>query len=411
MTDERIDALIRRLDVLSDPDVVFTQATYAALEPRARAARVGDASRTGRLWRDLRLILSDLAWWPVPGRVSAASVAVLLVLAAAVALAGVGAFIRVQPVHNGPLVVSIGGELRVIEMPGGSVRSIPVGDGDARGVTRSPDGRLVAFWTIGGDRSHLSVVGIDGQHRRELATGLDLGWTNSIDTWSSDSNRLATEVKVQGSARIVTVDVATGAATAVSPPGIIAHNPLWSPDDRWIAFTEEAGPIRSLAVIRADGSDKRTVSGDVVDVSGPDTWSPDGWIYFDSGLRVYRANVAEGSVEALTSPDLKAAAPASSPDGTQIAYIVNRSDRLGWDLYVARSDGTGARLLLEHATHYGWSADGRYVVAEWTPPGQAGGLVVVTPDGVELQEVLPLNADCQWGPACTDGVGWGQPHP
>src|SRR4029453_10284609 len=85
-------------------------------------------------------------------------------------------------------------------------------------------------------------------------------------------------------ARIIVADVVTGSARAVTPPGILAHSPLWSPDDRWIAFAEEAGGMgRSLAVIRTDGSGKRTISGDIVGVAGPDTWSPDGtWIYFDA---------------------------------------------------------------------------------------------------------------------------------
>ena len=219
---------------------------------------------------------------------------------------------------------------------------------------------------------------------------------------------------MEGMARIVVVDVATGAARTVTPPGVTAHDPLWSPSGRWIAFTEEADGISSLAVIQTDGSDKRTVSGDVVGVGGPDTWSPDGtWIYFGTspGLRVYRANVDGGFAEPLTSPDLQAGAPASSPDGTNIVFIVHRSDQLGWDLYIALSDGAGAHRLLEHATHDGWSPDGRYVLAEWTPTNQPGGLAVVTPDGSEVRVVLPLGADCQSGPRCTDGVGWGQPRP
>jgi dipeptidyl aminopeptidase/acylaminoacyl peptidase len=412
MTDERIDALIRRLDVPSDPDPYFVRTTYAALRPRARAARVSDASRVGRLQRDLRLVLSGLVRPPMPGGASAGGIVVLVILAATVALAVVGALSRVQPIQNGPLVVSIGGELQVIDAPGGSVRTIPFRGDDAHGVSRSPNGRLIAFWTIGGGRSRLYVLGVDGQNRRELASDVELGWTDAIDTWSSDSQFLATQVVLGDLPRIAIVNVATGTARLVTPPGLTAQNPLWSPDNRWIAFTKVTATVRTLAVIRTDGTDMRTISGDVTGVSGPDTWSPDGaWIYFDSGLRVYRANVAGAFSQPLTSPDLEAAAPASSPDGTRIVFIVNRSDRLGWDLYAAQSDGTGARRLLEHATSDGWSADGRYVLAEWTPTDQPGGLAVVALDGSEFRVVLPLNAGCQGGPRCTDGVGWGQPRP
>jgi Tol biopolymer transport system component len=168
-------------------------------------------------------------------------------------------------------------------------------------------------------------------------------------------------------------------------------------------------------VIRADGSDKRTISGDVVGVAGPDTWSPDGtWIYFDSNGGVYRSNVAGGFSELLIGRGRgleTAHAPASSPDGALMVFIVPRPDGLAYDLYVANSDGSDARRLLERATHAGWSADGRLVLVEWTPADEPGGLAVIAPDGGEFRVVLPFGAACQHGPRCTDGVGWGQPRP
>jgi Tol biopolymer transport system component len=371
--------------------------------------------------RDLRLVVAGARWPSTARPVRMAGLVALLILATMVALAIVGALNRVQPIRNGPLIVSIGGELQAIDVVDGSVRTIlPPGD-SAKGVSRSPDGRLVAFWTIDGGRSHLWVIGVDGRDRRELASDLRLGWTNAIDVWSSDSRLLATEAFLDGgSARIVVTDVNAGTARAMTPPGIIAHSPLWSPDDHWIAFTKERGAGRSLVVIRTDGSDMRTVSGDIVGVAGPDTWSPDGtWIYFDAnptlGTRtdngVYRANVAGNFSELLigNGKALDAAfAPASSPDGKLIVFTVPRSDRQASDLYIANSDGTGSHRLLERATHDGWSVDGRYILTEWTPADQPGGLAVITPDGSEFRVLLPC---VRRGSGCTDGVGWGQPRP
>jgi len=413
MTDERIDALIRRLDVPSDPDPEFVRSTYASLRPRARAARGTDASRLGRLRRDLRLVLAGPRWPSTARRVSVVSLVVLLILATMVALAIVGAMNRT--IQNGPLIVSMGGELQAIDVVDGSIRSIlPPGE-YAKGVSRSPDGRLVAYWTLGG-RSHLYVIGIDGRDRRELASDRSLGWTDAIDVWSSDSRFVASEVRLDGEeARIIVADVVTGSARAVTSPEILAHSPLWSPDDRWIAFTEEAEGMRSLAVIRTDGSGKRTISGDLVGVAGPDTWSPDGtWIYFGSDSGVYRANVAGGFSQLLigNGTGLAAAyAPASSPDGKLIVFIVPRPERQGFDLYIANGDGSGSHRLLERATHDGWSADGRYILTEWTPADQPGGLAVITPDASEFRVLLPFVACVRHGSGCTDGVGWGQPRP
>jgi Tol biopolymer transport system component len=413
MTDERIDALIRRLDVPSDPDPDVAQSIYLALRARARAARVTDASPIGRLRRDLRSILAGGRWPSLVRPVGVRGLLVLLLLATLVALAIIGALSRVQPIPNGPLVVAIYGELKAVDTDDGFVRPIlPPGE-LVRGVSRSPDGRLVAFWSTGNE-SELSVVGVDGQARRELASDLGLGWTDSIDTWSSDSRFLATEVLLDGITRIVVADVTSGAARVVTPPGVIAHSPLWSPDDRWIAFTQEMGAISSLAIIRVDGSGMRTVSGNVVGVGGPDTWSPDGaWIYFDSDFRIYRANVGGGFSQQLTGDDLQAVAPASSPDGTRIAFMRPGCLHTCRAIYVAQSDGKDARLLLEHASQLGWSADSRYILAQWTPSDQPGGLALVKPDGSEVRIVLPFDADCSTDPRheCLDGVGWGQPRP
>jgi Tol biopolymer transport system component len=343
--------------------------------------------------------------------VGAIGLLVLLILASVVALAVVGALNRLQPIRNGPLIVSIRGELQAIDVIDGSVRAIlPPGD-HAQAVSRSPDGRLVSFWAIGGGQSHLYVVGVDGQHRREIGSDLTLPGPDAIDTWSSDSRFLATAVILGGLARIVVADVDTGAVRPVTPTGLAAHSPLWSPDDQWIAFTKESGGARSLSMIRTDGTDMRTLSGDLVNVGGPDTWSPDGaWIYFGDSARIYRANVVGGFTQRLTGDDLDAFAPASSPDGTLIAFIVDRSHQY-WDLYVANSDGSGSHRLLERATHDGWSADGRYVLTEWTPADQPGGLAVITPDGRDFRVLLPFDACVRNGSGCTDGVGWGQPRP
>jgi hypothetical protein len=97
--------------------------------------------------------------------------------------------------------------------------------------------------------------------------------------------------------------------------------------------------------------------------------------------------------------------------GTLIVFIVPRSDGQATDLYIANSDGSGSHRLLERATDDGWSADGRYILTEWTPAEQPGGLAVITPDGSDFQVLLPFDACVRNGSGCTDGVGWGLPRP
>jgi TolB protein len=244
-------------------------------------------------------------------------------------------------------------------------------------------------------------------------------WNPSIDTWSSDSRFLATEVTLDGGARILVVDIATGAAKVVTPPGIVAHNPLWSPDGQWIAFTPEAASGRGLSVIRTDGTGMHDVGGNLhgLDVSGPDTWSPDGtWIYFNAGdsaeSHVFRANVPGRFSQQLTEDQLRAYATASSPDGTKIAFIVGAD--YGFDLWVAESDGRDAHRILEATGLGGWSPDGQFILVRWKPrDNKLGGLGTVRPDGTGLTVLVPFDESCRdgWDQTCELGFGWGVARP
>ena len=85
MTDDRMDALIRRLDVPATPDPAFVAATANYLRPRVRAARVEDMTRLGRLRRDLRLGLAGRTTWTRPPLAVVFGLVLLAAFAAALA--------------------------------------------------------------------------------------------------------------------------------------------------------------------------------------------------------------------------------------------------------------------------------------------------------------------------------------
>ena len=62
MTDERMDALLRRLDVAVDPSADFVARSAAVLVPQVRRARSQDATRFGRARRDLRTAMAGRPW-------------------------------------------------------------------------------------------------------------------------------------------------------------------------------------------------------------------------------------------------------------------------------------------------------------------------------------------------------------
>jgi TolB protein len=281
-------------------------------------------------------------------------------------------------------------------------------------VSRSPDGRLIAYWQVDAGGEALTFMGIDGRDLRTVSEERAVTWGGCIDTWSPDSRYLASEVTVDGTNRILMADSATLTGRLLTPDGMVAHCPLWSPDGGSVAFTREvkSGPA-VLAVIRTDGTGLHDVSGDLggAGVGGPNTWSADGgWIYFTTeGLEdgIWRANVAMGESTRLTTRR-GVTAVASSPDDKLISFIASTTD--GWDLWVANSDGTDSRRLLTDAKSLGWSADSRYVLTYWTPRDGVGGIAVVSPDGTEVRVIVPAEQACIDPDRICD-IGWGQPRP
>jgi Tol biopolymer transport system component len=396
MNDVQVDGLIRRIDVATQPDPAFVESSYIALLGQLHSARARDATWLGRLAREVRLSWGSARETALPRSITLAALVALLVLALVAGLMIVGALNQPILGGNGLLIVSVRGQLEAVDPDNGSAHGITPADEKAEGASRSPDGRTATFWVNEAGRSRLFAIGVDGRERRELATTLSVAWNPSIDTWSSDSRFLATEVTLNGEARILIVDLQSGAARPVTPAGVVAHSPLWSPDDQWIAFTPETAAGRGLSVIQTDGTGLHDVAGDLhgLDVSGPDTWSPDGqWIYFNAGdsseSHVFRANVPGRFSQQLSGGDLHAAATASSPDGAKIAFIVDAPS--GWDLWVAGSDGHDAHRILESAGLGGWSSDGQFILVSWKPPdNKLGGLGPVRPDGTGLTVLIPF---------------------
>ena len=80
MTNERIDALLRQLDVDATPDAGFVHRSLAVVSPVARAARVSDAGRLGGVRRRLHT-WAVLPHWRMPAVLRGlAYLAVLLAL-------------------------------------------------------------------------------------------------------------------------------------------------------------------------------------------------------------------------------------------------------------------------------------------------------------------------------------------
>jgi Tol biopolymer transport system component len=118
--------------------------------------------------------------------------------------------------------------------------------------------------------------------------------------WSSDSRRFAfartdpcDNPPCQSS--IVVEDAALSPAAPISDPEKVSRNPIWSPDDAWIAFTSGTpggdGPptTSTLSIVRPDGRDLRVLPERAIFADSL-SWSADGtmltFLTADPGLGV-----------------------------------------------------------------------------------------------------------------------------
>ena len=159
-----------------------------------------------------------------------------------------------------------------------------------------------------------------------------------------------------------------------------AFVPTWSPDGQWIAFgvggffgAREDRPAKVM-MVRVDGSQPKDVTKGPLN-SGFPTFSPDGrqiayrvWGNYDRpgdfGIRVM--TLADGSVRTLTT-ELDNF-PAWSPKGDLISFTRrSHGEDYDYDIYTMRPDGTNVKRLTDAAgndSHQSWSPDGRYIL--WT---------------------------------------------
>ena len=186
-----------------------------------------------------------------------------------------------------------------------------------------------------------------------------------------------------------------------------------------------AFPIPGLSQDADADWDVTLARGDTRDISfttEEGTWmsvdlSPDGrWVVFDLLGHIYRVSAAEGGDAELLSRDVGVATnyhPRYSPDGSEIAFI---SDRSGQDnLWIMNADGSEPRAVftesMVRAVEPVWTPDGEYIVvrrsriSQGLTPGGSG-LWMYHKDGGEGIEVVGSDQPQSAWPALSNDGRW-----
>jgi acylaminoacyl-peptidase len=296
----------------------------------------------------------------------------------------------------------------------------------------SPDGRSIAYVRKSFDiktdhpRGVVWLVGSDGAHARPLSSAA----SSAAPRWSPDGTRIAYLGKeADGSTQLYVYWVQSGATAAISnftesPAGL-----AWSPDGRRIAFTmpvpAEHKPLRvelpeapkgakwadppklidrmvfradgegylpnvfsQLFIIGADGGAVRQLTHGDYDSAGTPAFTADGHSVLITANRradadyepldteIYRVDLSDDSIHALTDRRGPDHHPVVSPDGKHIAYLGFDDKRLGYQatqLYVMDGDGSHSRSLTpaldRDAADPHWTGDSRQLMFQYDDRG------------------------------------------
>jgi Tol biopolymer transport system component len=133
---------------------------------------------------------------------------------------------------------------------------ILAGRGEELDPIFSPDGDRILFTRFTKGRAGIWIVGADGAGPRLLAGDLDVLGTS----WSPDSRQVAIAASSrQGGnrVRLYVVPADGGPLRQVSGEEILGGPPAWTPDGRWITYSDYSGEIRE---IHPDGQGAREVA-------------------------------------------------------------------------------------------------------------------------------------------------------
>ena len=271
------------------------------------------------------------------------------------------------------------------------------------GYAFTPDGESVIFTADGGirrvDLASREVAEIPFEAPVEMGLGPSLYYPYRVGVGPVKARLLeAPSVSPDGKkvafsafTRVYVHDFASGESTAVSPAGLQAFHPAWSPDGRDLAFVSWGARGGHVWRLRASGRGQlRRLSQNPAFFSDP-AWSPDGGrivaLRAASYDRLYRENdfgapvgsdlvwlPASGGQASVVMPSRGYGAPHFGPEPDRV-YVYASGGPFGSveasGLVSIRFDGTDRRLLMKA------TGPGIYVAEDDVPAAD----VRVAPDG------------------------------
>ncbi len=259
-------------------------------------------------------------------------------------------------------------QILTVSALGGQPRKIV----DAGNAPRwSPDGASIAYVTRGPKGGvALGVCNADGSDRRFVLED-SLGQRVSL-AWSPDGRSIAwLRTFREGTnpyQEIIVHDLETGKERQITNDRKNIDEVYWMPQGEILYSSNREGPSNLWAIPSAGGTPLQITRG-----PGPDLGikaSRDGKrvLYMEQATygAVVVADLDGTNARQITPDDRSAFAPACSPDGNEIAFLVNDPDPIksATYIYLVGRDGHNRRQLTEdnqRIENFAWSPDGRRI--------------------------------------------------
>jgi Tol biopolymer transport system component len=245
----------------------------------------------------------------------------------------------------------------------------------------SPDGKTIAFFSWGNEASEIGLYLLDiksGQTSFLVASWGSPDWspTDSIIVYQGlDDQIYSIHLSTHHISQLTTQEG--------------NYNPNFSPDGNRIAYDsnwKDPAGASAIWLMDSDGGNKTDISVHGTGEWRDPCWSPDGKkiIHFryigTVTSEIFEMDSIGNNEGRLTSNDKQDTAPASSPEGTMIAWCSSALGNGYPDIWLMNTDGTDQKCFIRRAKNPDWSPDSQK-------------LIFVAPDGKGKEVIWIINKD------------------
>jgi Tol biopolymer transport system component len=214
--------------------------------------------------------------------------------------------------------------------------------------------------------------------------GVGFGVPSGSATFAGKNGRIAFDAKLSGDSEIYTVLPSGKGRRTLTANALPDHSPSFGPRGKRLVYTSAS--ITQIFTMNDDGSDRHQLTHNSKYNLDP-SYSPDGkTVVFDqtpynSHFKLVTVRVDGTGEHDVTDGSTNAFDPVYSPDGKWIVF--DTFDGSSAQVMEVHPDGTGQRLLADHATNPSFSPNGHSILFT----NQGGGIQVMHADGTHRQDL------------------------